>query len=288
VHVPAEICVVVLAAGEGRRLRPLTTQTPKALCPVGNVPLLDRAFRVVAALGFKGPDRVAVNAWSHAAQIVAHVGGRAHVSVETGDRPLGSAGGLGALRGWIDGRHVLVANADAYLSGGSIAPLLDAWDGRHVRLLGAPAGHRTPEFGAYRFAGLSLLPADLVDALPAAPADLVRTIWRPAEAAGALLVVDYRGTYIDSGTPADYLAANLHAARLAPGGRLVDPHAEVTGSAVDSVVGADAIVAGHIRRAVVWPGSTVAADERLVDAIRFGSRGTVDARPTVSASRSAS
>jgi NDP-sugar pyrophosphorylase family protein len=285
VHVPADVCVVVLAAGEGRRLRPLTTATPKALCPVGNVALLDRAFDAVASLGFDGPERVAVNAWSHAAQIVAHVGGRAHVSVETGERPLGSAGGLGALRNWIAGRHVLVANADAYLHGGSIAPLLDAWDGRHVRVLGVPAGQRTPEFGAYRFAGLSLVPGNLVDALPATPADLVRSIWRPAEAAGALLVVDYRGTYIDSGTPADYLAANLHAARLTRSGCLVDPNAEVTGSAVDSVVGVDALVAGHIRRTVVWPGSTVAADERLVDAVRFGSRGTVDARPTVSASR---
>lgn len=68
-----EVCAVVLAAGEGRRLRPLTERTPKALCPVGNVPLLELALARVAALvpGLSGPDRVAVNAWY---QI-----GRAHV-----------------------------------------------------------------------------------------------------------------------------------------------------------------------------------------------------------------
>jgi NDP-sugar pyrophosphorylase family protein len=270
----SEICVVVLAAGEGVRLRPLTEHIPKALCPVGNVPLLDRALAATATLGFAGPSRVAVNAWSHANRIVAHVGGRAHVSVETGERPLGGAGGLGVLRPWIDGRPVLVANADAYLDGGALEPLLDGWDGTQVRLLGVPAGDRRPEFGAYRFAGMSLLPAHRVGVLRAEPADLVRTVWRPAEAAGEFAVVDYGGTYLDSGTPPDYLAANLHAAGRA-GGSIIDDSAQVTGSVTRAVVGADAIVSGRIERTVVWPGSVVSEGETLADAIRYGTHGTV-------------
>ncbi len=55
------VCAVVLAAGEGRRLRPLTELRPKALCPVGNVPLLDRALARVAGWP-AGPRTVAVNA----------------------------------------------------------------------------------------------------------------------------------------------------------------------------------------------------------------------------------
>ena len=39
---------VVLAAGHGRRLRPLTRSAPKALCPVGNVPLVDLAMERLA------------------------------------------------------------------------------------------------------------------------------------------------------------------------------------------------------------------------------------------------
>ena len=55
--------------------------------------------------------------------------------------------------------------------------------------------------------------------LPAGAGDLVRTVWRPAEAAGAAEVVRVRRARIfDTGTPADYLAANLHAAG---GGNLV-------------------------------------------------------------------
>src|SRR4051812_3582603 len=73
------VCGIVLAAGEGQRLRPLTADLPKALCPVGNIPLLDRALARLAGAGVAD---VAVNAAYLAAQVVRHVGGRAHLSVE--------------------------------------------------------------------------------------------------------------------------------------------------------------------------------------------------------------
>jgi N-acetyl-alpha-D-muramate 1-phosphate uridylyltransferase len=269
---------VVLAAGEGQRLRPLTGLRPKALCPVGNVPLLDRALARVASLGFAGPERVAVNASYLAGQVVAHAGDRVHISVEPG-RPLGTAGALGKLRGWIDGRGVLVANSDAHLSPdepdelAGLAGLLAGWDGRSVRLLGVPT---TPDdrnrFDGHRFAGLSLLPWHRVKELPAEPAELVRPVWRAAEAAGELEVTPYRGLYLDTGTPADYLAANLD---VAGSENLVDPGATVTGRCLRSVVGAGAVVEGDLTRSVVWPGARVAAGEHLVDAIRAGAGRTV-------------
>ena len=112
---PDGICAVILAAGVGRRLRPLTEHRPKALCPVGNVPLLDRALHRVAALGFGDPTTVAVNACYLGDQVVRHVGDRAWLSVEPGE-PLGTSGGIARLRDWIAGRGVLVGNADAYLA----------------------------------------------------------------------------------------------------------------------------------------------------------------------------
>jgi NDP-sugar pyrophosphorylase family protein len=274
------VCAVVLAAGEGRRLRPLTEVRTKALCPVGNVTLLDRALARVAGLGLAGPDRVAVNACYLGEQVAAQAAGRAHLSVEPGE-PLGTSGGVGRLRDWIAGRGVLVANADAYLAatappGPDVAALVDGWDGETVRLLGVPAGDRPAEFGPYRFAGLSLLPWSMVRRLEAEPSNLVRAVWRPAEAAGALTVVEYDGTYLDTGTPADYLAANLHAAG---GGELVDAAAEVTGRLDRAVVGAHARVEGRVTRGVVWPGGHVGPDEHLVDAVRVGRDLTVRAAP---------
>jgi NDP-sugar pyrophosphorylase family protein len=48
---------VVLAAGAGTRLRPLTDLRPKALCPVGDRPLVDWAIEAVG----DAVERVAVN-----------------------------------------------------------------------------------------------------------------------------------------------------------------------------------------------------------------------------------
>ncbi|GAA2912691.1 hypothetical protein Acy02nite_10920 [Actinoplanes cyaneus] len=265
-----EICGVVLAAGEGRRLRPLTETVPKALCPVGNLPLLDHALRRLAGLGLTGPGQVAVNAAYLADQVVAHATGRAHLSVEL-DGPLGTSGGVARLKAWIDGRGVLVGNADAYLTdpfrepGKDIAALLAGWSGDTVRMLTKPCRPgETGGFSGNRFAGFSLIPWRFVADLDDQNHDLVRTVWRPAEAENALELVGYEGLYLDTGTPALYLEANLHAA----GAGLIDPAAEVTGTAVESVIGAGARVAGAVTRCVIWPGATVASHETLTDVIR--------------------
>jgi NDP-sugar pyrophosphorylase family protein len=273
----AGLCAVILAAGAGTRLRPLTTVLPKALCPVGNVPLLDLALDRLARLGLAGPDQIAVNAWYLADQVVEAASGRARLSVETGPTPLGTAGGVGALRDWIDGRAVLVGNADAYLAGAGLDALLDGWDGTGTRLLGVPTTPDDPyRFGRFRFAGYSLLPWHRVVGLPAVPDELVHTVWRPAEAAGELTVVEHLGCYLDTGTPADYLAANLHA--IGSAGRLIGAGAEITGTVRDAVIGSGARVAGRVERSVVWPGAQVGPSEHLIEAIRFGESGTVTAK----------
>lgn len=274
----AEVCAVVLAAGEGQRLRPLTELLPKALCPVGNVALLDRALARIAGLGLRGPSDVAVNAAYLAEQVVAHVGDRAHLSVEP-DGPLGTAGGLGRLRGWLDGRGALVGNADAYLAdplrepGKDIAALLEGWSGETVRLLTRPLPPgSTGGFSGQRFAGFSLLPWRYLRDLTDQPSDLVRTTWRPAEAARELELITFDGLYVDTGTPADYLKANLHAAA-----GLTDPTAALTGRAAESVIGAHAAVHGSITRCVIWPGATVAEGETLENVVRAGKDLTVPA-----------
>ncbi|WP_229073816.1 sugar phosphate nucleotidyltransferase [Actinoplanes sp. DH11] len=275
-----EVCGVVLAAGEGQRLRPLTELVPKALCPVGNVPLLDHALARLAGAGLTGPDQVAVNAAYLADQVVAHVGTRTHLSVEP-DGPLGTSGGVARMKDWIGGRGALVGNADAYLvdpfrePGKDIAALLEGWSGDTVRLLTLPC--RPGEAGGFsgrRFAGFSLMPWHWIRDLADEDSNLVRTVWRPAEAAGKLELIGYDGFFLDTGTPADYLAANLHAAA---GTALVDPSADVTGVVTDSVVGAGARVHGTVTGSVVWPGATVAPGETLTNAVRAHTGLTVPA-----------
>src|ERR687898_112427 len=117
------VCALVLAAGEGARLRPLTRVLPKPLCPVGGTPLIDHALG--RARSATGP--VAVNLHHGRAAIEAHLDGRVHMSIEERE-PLGTAGGLGRLRPWIDGRGTLVLNGDTWCPG-SLAEFLAGWDG---------------------------------------------------------------------------------------------------------------------------------------------------------------
>jgi len=254
---------VVLAAGAGTRLRPLTELRPKALCPVGTVPLLDLALERLAPLAGAAPDTVAVNAHAFAAAVRSHAGDRAHVSVETGEAR-GTAGGLGLLRPWIDGRDVAVTNADTYLPGGlrGFADAAGGWDGERSRLLCGRADGRGdfPRLRpGLRYVGACLLPWTSVRGLPTEPAGLFEVLWRAQADAGLLELVSLDeagagGVAIDCGTPADYLAANLHAS----GGR--------------SVVDPSAVVEGRVERSVVWDGAHVAAGERLVEVIRAGTR----------------
>jgi GTP:adenosylcobinamide-phosphate guanylyltransferase len=260
-----DIAAIVLAAGEGTRLRPLTSLRPKALCPVGNIPMLDRALDLLAEVGIAGPDQVAVNACWLADQIVEHVGDRAHLSVER--ELLGSAGSIGRLHSWVAGRPVLVLNADAYFSGDvQLKELIEGWSGDRLRMLGQHHVGGPGEFGAFDFAGMSLIPARSAAALPAERDDIVHAIWRPAQAAGRLDIVSLHGLYLDCGTPTSYLFANL----LEVEDSLIADDAAVTGEVTRSVVGAGAQVHGDIHDSVIWPGSFVAEDEHLYRVIRAG------------------
>ncbi|MBW3615529.1 MAG: NTP transferase domain-containing protein [Actinobacteria bacterium] len=246
-----------MAAGLGTRLRPLTDLRPKALCPVGNVALVDLAIAHVRAV----TGDVAVNVHAHRDQMLAHLGGAGvHLSLEEPE-PLGTAGALGRLRHWIAGRPVLVHNADAWHRADLAGLLVSGWDGERMRLLTVPASPGAGDFGDRLYAGACLLPwADVRD-LGDEPSGLYEVLWRRAEQEGRLDFAGYCGPWFDTGTPASYLAANL----AANGGESV--------VAPDARVGAGA----EVIRSVVWPGAEVQPGERLVDQIRAPGGVTVDA-----------
>jgi NDP-sugar pyrophosphorylase family protein len=257
---------LVLAAGEGRRLRPLTRCRPKPLCPVGNLPLVDLALDRVAQLGVP----LTANVHHGRDQLEPHLVGRGdvHVSVEA-ERALGTAGALGHLTAWIDGRDVVVVNADTW-SDVALDDALATWDRLRVRVV--VDGEAV--FGPRSRVVASFLPWSAVRALDDTPAQLYDTTWRPAANGGVLDVVGTAGTFFDCGTPRSYLAANRYVAARA-GGSVVDPSARVHGDVIDSVIGPAAHVAGAVRSSVVWEGAEVVATETLESAIRVSSTMTV-------------
>ena len=234
---------VVLAAGRGKRLRPLTDLIPKPLCPVNNVPLIDLRLRYVTRVARD----VAVNVHYGRELLEEHLEGRAYLSIEEPEA-LGTAGALGKLRDWIAGRDVLVANADSWHEQ-DLSELVAGWDRTSIRLLCV----RDPErgdFGHLRYCGTALMPWSAVSKLAPEPSGLFETSWAQAAEAGRLDLVVSDSPFFDCGTLADYHAANM----AASGGH--------------NVIGSGAVVDGSIERTVLWPGVHVMSDERLIDAVR--------------------
>lgn len=88
---------MILAAGLGTRLRPLTDRLPKALVEVDGVPMLERVARRLVAAGVR---RLVVNVHHRAEQVERFVAERngfgveVAISWEEGESPLETGGGL--------------------------------------------------------------------------------------------------------------------------------------------------------------------------------------------------
>lgn len=263
----ADLAGIVLAAGAGRRLAPLTDVLTKALCPVGGEPLVDLAIeRVVPLVG-----AVAVNVHHGRERMEPHLRRRADVTVSIEEQALGTAGGVARLRPWLDGRAAVVVNADGWTPA-SIAALTAGWDGSSVRVMVAG----DDELRDDSLVVGCVLPASRLALLDEHPSGLFETTWRPARDEDRLEVVRFDDVFIDCGTAADYLRANLAAVDRA-GGSIVADEADVGPDALieRSVVGPGARIEGRVVDSVVWAGQSVAADESLVRVIRAGPSTTV-------------
>jgi mannose-1-phosphate guanylyltransferase len=104
---------MILAAGLGTRLRPLTERMPKPLMPVANRPVLLRNMEYLQA---HGVEEVVVNAHHLAAQVVAFIrsnplpGMRAEVRVE--EEILGTGGGIANTADFWSTEPFFVVNGD--------------------------------------------------------------------------------------------------------------------------------------------------------------------------------
>src|SRR5512136_1207498 len=213
---------MLLAAGRGERMEPLSSLIPKPALEVLGRPLLASALTQLRGAGC---ERVVVNLHRHPEMVTAaarDVGGELTLSWEP--TLLGGAGGLCAARPLLGAGAVLVANADVW-SEIDLAPLLADGEGGTAVLALLPhpdparwssvvldGGGRVAAFlppGAtydgerYLFTGYQLMGAEVIAALPAPPAEMPM-VWHALLRRGALRGVVVRGGWHEVGTPGAY------------------------------------------------------------------------------------
>lgn len=292
---------LVLAAGRGRRLRPLSDEVPKPLLPVAGVPLvtltLERLLRA-------GCEAAAVN--------LHHLGGQIREALGDSFRGmpltyseeaelLGTLGALAPLRGFLaEADLVLVINGDSlcrwplkrlvrrHLKSGARVSLLLARRappepfgggvgiddrGRVVSfrdggvILGSPASRQV-------FAGAHLFAPDLLAAVGERPADIVGDLYEPLLAAGSPIQgVATSRRWHDLGTPRRYLEGLLEWIRgpwpwsrswVSPGA-VVATGARIRRSVVEA--GARVEAGAVVENSLVLPGGRVGRGARLAGSI---------------------
>ena len=207
---------IILAAGEGRRMKPLTDTRPKPLIKVAEKSLLERHIEGLAGAGFT---EIVVNASYFASQIVDFCDDRqfgdARVTVVVEETPLETAGGIVNALPLLGERPFVVVNGDVYTDF-PLARLqaLDLQDDlAHLVMAPNPEHHPAGDFvlkngrllagGQPRvtYAGLSVMSPQLFEGMKPGKAAL-RPLLDAAIIEARLSGQLWSGLWSDVGTPA--------------------------------------------------------------------------------------
>jgi NDP-sugar pyrophosphorylase family protein len=272
---------LVLAAGRGERLRPLTDSVPKPLLPLAGQAV---AAHTLERLCRAGCEATALNLHHLGDQIRAHFGDdfEGMTLAYSPEAALqGTLGALYPLREFLaEAQAVVLVNGDSHcrwpiealvrrhLRESADATLLVAERagadeprgltldraGRVVGFRGSvPASAAPGEWSQRVFAGAHVLTPALLERVPEGPGDIIAGLYQPLlDGGGRIATLSTRRRWHDLGKPRRYLAAALDSGLGWPAGR--------------SRVAAGAIVerGARLRHSVVERGARVAAGARLV------------------------
>lgn len=279
---------VVLGAGLGTRLRPLTNHLPKPGVPLAHAPV---AAHTIAHLLACGVTDFAVNTHYLAEALEAvlpqHVPAGLPLRFSREHQLLGTGGGIRAAWAMLDPtRPLVVMNGDilfrpdlraamaAHRERDALATMIvrshpeaerlgaietDA-QGRVVRLLGTPAERAAQD--TWMFTGVHLLSPEAFPELPEEGCIVRQAYRRWVDGERPVFAVPSQASFRDIGTHAEYLAAHLDALDHEGAQDAVDPSASLGAGATvtRSWVGARAAVAPGVQlhECVVWPDTHVA------------------------------
>jgi NDP-sugar pyrophosphorylase family protein len=291
---------MLLTAGLGLRMLPLSLTLPKPAIPVLGRPIVGHILERLSRLGI---ERAVLN--THHLPEAVH---RALEDIPPAELPavefsheeeiLGTAGGIGRAAPSLRGAGpILVHNGDfladidiaaavkGHLRSRMAATLVLApsragystvdidGDGRVISLAGEPKVDRERIAGSYLFTGCHIMDESLLDAIPAEGAsDIVRDLYRALAAEGRLGSFLHHGFWWEFGSPELYLSGSLALLDLPDGNRrevaLCDPvissGSAVTAFGTGALIGDGARIVG---RAAVGAGSRIGAGVMLEDSV---------------------
>ncbi len=231
---------MVLAAGLGLRMRPITLTTPKPLVAVAGRTMLDRALDHLAEIGI---ERIVVNTHWLAAKIRDHLADRRHIAVIHEKDLLETGGGVANALDLLGEEPFYVINSDIIWTNGAV-PALErlaaAWDdgAMDAALLmqptataigydgagdffldptGVPRRRRDREVAPLLFAGVQILHPRLFVGAPSGKFSL-NVLYDRALDEGRLIGLVHDGRWYHVGTP-DALP-EVEALLAGTGGRL--------------------------------------------------------------------
>lgn len=219
---------MVMAAGLGKRMRPLTATRPKPLVRVAGKPLIDHSLDRIEAAGIP---HVVVNVHYLADALEAHLAAQKRsFDIAISDERkqlLETGGGLVKALPQLRGDPILIVNSDNIWTDGpqdSLVQLARHWDGARMDALllvirqASATGHggrgdfhmdangllsrRKPgRVAPFVYTGIQLISPRLLDGAPNG-AFSTNILWDRAIAAGRLYGVSHMGQWFDVGTPA--------------------------------------------------------------------------------------
>jgi N-acetyl-alpha-D-muramate 1-phosphate uridylyltransferase len=235
---------MVLAAGLGLRMRPLTLDQPKALISLAGKPLIDHVLEALARAGVK---RAVVNVHHQAEPLVLHLDRKsapAEILISDEQKQLlETGGGVAKALPELGAKPFFAANCDSFFPDALNNPfsfLARAWDGKKMdALLLVAARERAHSFkgpgdffrepdgrlarrgdqahAPFVFTGVQILKPELFEADDPAVFSLNRTYDR-ALARGTLFGTIYPGPWFHIGAPADLAPAEVFVAKRTGGG----------------------------------------------------------------------
>ncbi len=215
---------MILAAGRGERMGPLTAVHPKPLLTIGGMTLIEHHVARFAACGV---DEIVINLSYRGAQIRDHLGdgkqfGVAIVYSEEGEPPLETAGGIVRALPLLGAAPFLLVNSDVFTD--FDYRTLAVAHSPTIVLVQNPEHNARGDFGldgggrvraeprAYTYAGIAVLDSTLFAGLEPGRRPL-KPVLDAAIARGELHGVRFEGSWIDVGTPERLEAARAVASK---------------------------------------------------------------------------